>query len=298
MTICIAAICDDESGGGKKIVFCADRQISVGIQFEGGMPKYQQLTENCFIMDSTNDSLRSDLIIVRVKERIKNKEFLPIKDIANIVSEECENLKKEEIRKDLLWKYDALPASLKINSVDLLPFINQQLDDYDYDLECAFLIFGLESFEIAHIYNIDENGKQRLLDNLAFAMIGDGGNLALLEITKYPYSTSTPAVEAIARVHFAKRLAERAIGVGKDMDLCLLHMKINVQESELPQSLIFDISKERPDIIEELDNAFADINQYERDKVREVMPQKLYQLIIGKPEEEDPTTDPEIQEKH
>lgn len=296
MTICIAAICDEDSGSGKKIIFCADRQVSVGIQFEGGMKKYQKLTENCFIMDSTNDSLRSDLIIERTKERITDKKFSTIKEISDIVSEECENLKKEELQKDILWKYDSLSDSLKIYPASLLPFINQQLEDYDYDLSCNFLVFGLESHDIAHIYNIDEDGKQRLLDNLAFAMIGDGGNLALQEITKYPYSTDTTAVEAIARVHFAKRLAERAIGVGEDMDLCLMHMKINEDETEILRPLIFDMTKERPDIIEELDNGFEDINQYERDKVREIMPKKLYQLIVGESEGEEVESNSEIQE--
>lgn len=286
MTVCIAAICDAENGSGKKIVFCADRQISVGIQFEGGMPKIQKFTENCYIMDSTNDSLRSDLIIERTKERLGNIEFLEIKKVVEILCEECEKVKTEQIQKELLWKYNALPSNLKVNPSDLLPYINQQLDNYDYDLSCEFLVFGLESPQIAHIYRIDENGMEKLLDNLAFAMIGGGGQLALLEITKYPYSIEIPSVEAIARVHFAKRLAERAIGVGHDLDLKLLYYSEH-PETKVVSPDVFDISQIRPDIIEALDNAFEDINQYEREKVREIMPKKLYELFTNQNEKKE-----------
>lgn len=283
MTVGIAAICDENNAGGKKIVFSADRQISAGIQFEGGMPKYQKFTDNCFIMDSTSDSLLSDLIIKNTKDRINDTQFMEVDKIVDILCEECEKMKIEHASKDLLWKYKTLPIDLQKDQKELLPYINNELQAYIYELQCEFLVFGIETQNVAHIYHIDQDGKRKLLDNLAFATIGNGGSLASLEITKYPYTRETVAVEAIARVHFAKRLAERALYVGHDMDLVILYFREEGEEEKkelIPT--ILDITTARPDIIEALDNAFTDVTQYEREKVREIMPNKLYELLIGK----------------
>ena len=63
---------------------CADRRITAGIQFEGGTPKFQKLTENCYIMDSSSNSLLSDLIIKLTKDRIGDEYFLEVQKVVDM----------------------------------------------------------------------------------------------------------------------------------------------------------------------------------------------------------------------
>lgn len=237
MTICIAAICEIEND--PKIVFAADRLISAGIQFEHGVPKITPLTDYCFVMVSSTDSLKSDMLISNVKNKVKGQNF-KIKEIIEIFSKECKLLINSEREEQVLSKfgltYDSFLKKSKELSQDLIRLIGLELENFESSFKTEFIILGLEPQ--AELYVINQNGEYKPYGMLGFACIGSGSDLAFPEMTKYAYTPILSLPEALVRVYQAKKVSERVSGVGKYTDLFVLHIpeefKKNSKEKWIP----------------------------------------------------------------
>lgn len=230
LTVCIAAICDVKTAS-PKIVFAADRLISAEIQFEHKPGKITRLSDYCYVMTSSDDALRSNMIVQQVIDQFQARNLLIIKEIADLFSKVCIDEKSKQREHDVLGplglNYETFRRNSKDISSEMVREITTSLTYYQYRFESEFLILGIdiEPQPKAHIYTVDQDGKCKLGDFLGFAVIGIGRSLAFPELTKFPYAPNDiDWQQSMLRVYYAKRVAERIGGIGRQTDLFVLHV--------------------------------------------------------------------------
>jgi len=229
LTICIAARCEVGSEL-PKIVFCADRMISAGLQFEHGVPKVQWVTQTSLVMTSSSDSLLSDGIAKKVQTRLLGK-TVDIEVVANTFREECLALKTRLIEQAVLTPLGLTHEALWKKSGEIpkeaFESIIDRLEGYGYDLQTKFMVFGIDKtgdLFTPHIFLIDQDGNVEPQDFLGFCVIGSGDGMAFPEMTKHTWTPDVNFAEALVRVYNSKKAAERVGGVGKMTDLYVLHV--------------------------------------------------------------------------
>ena len=271
VTVCIAAICNvGIPNVTPAIIFCADRLVSAGIQFEGGESKIKQFTNYCYTMQSSSDSLISDLILERAKEKIgKSEKPLKIEEIVKIIHDECVAYKTEWIDRAILSNYNVAFEKFKVTPESI---VQKAVDEVKFtEIPYAFdiIVLGLEESKEAHIFVIKQDGSYKSYDSIGFATIGSGGELAFLELTKYMYSRSIGSLVAVPRVYIAKKVSERAQGVGRFTDLLVLFF------TDLKTfSPAIHVLSSFPNFINTLDEAYRDIRKSEAEAI-----QKLSEVV-------------------
>lgn len=282
VTVCIAVLASVGTDF-PQIIFCADRLVTSGIQFEGGESKIKKITDYCFVMQSSNDSLTSDLILEKVKEKMATStKPIKIRDIVEILRNECINHKREHIERTVLAKYNLVFESVGITPESIVHKAVNEVGKYQYPFECDFIVFGLELSGEAHIFQVNQDAEYRLQDSQGFCTIGSGGWLAYLEMTKHGYARNFPAIVAIPRVYIAKRISERAEGVGRNTDLAVLYFTGGVKEAEFKPA-VFGLS--HPDFLKKLDEAYEAIKANEKAELEKISKVVLDMLT---PKEEPP----------
>jgi hypothetical protein len=280
VTTCIAAICDSLSTAGipPAIIFCADRLVSAGIQFESGTAKIKILTNYCFTMQSSNDSLTSDMILEKVKAQVSKLENpISILEIVNKIRDECFTLKKQWIENNILYKYNLTLEKLGSKPEGIIKDAVNEVRDCQYPYTFSFIVLGLEPTKEAHLYTIDQDGEYWLQDSLGFATIGSGGNLAFLELTKHEYTSRFPAVMAIPRIYLAKKVSERAEGVGRHTDLVILFFSDPKSDKFDPR--IQELSATT--LIPTFDEAYKSLVAHEKEEI-DKLNQVVYEMLAPK----------------
>ena len=285
VTICIAAICDFGSPHvPPAIVFCADRLVSAGIQFEGGEPKIKAIAPYCIAMQSSNDSLTSDLILEKVKQKISVLEKpAKIIEIVEMMRSECFALKKQWIEDTILSKYNVVFEKLGSKPEVTIKEAVNEVKEYKYPYEFSFIVLGLEAQREVHLFVIDQDGQYWLQDSLGFATIGSGGDLAFLEMTKHGYTRSFPAVMAIPRIYLAKRVSERAQGVGRFTDLAILFFNEPKSDKFSPALQYLSL----PELTNKLDETYEALIKNEKAEL-EKLSQTVYDSLAPKPQPTQP----------
>ncbi|MDG6916571.1 MAG: hypothetical protein JRM85_03135 [Nitrososphaerota archaeon] len=230
MTICIAARCETD-GGAPKIVFCADRMISAGLQFEHGEAKIQWLNPTSLVLVSSNDSLSSDMIVKNVQAKTGGSS-MTTRQIVQIFKEECSKFKQARMERDILvplgFTYESFWKRSTELPKDAIDHILGQLENYDYAFQTQFVVIGIDQESqgayASHIYIVDENGKDALQDYLGFGVIGSGSGTAYPDLTKLKWHRNISMTDSLVRIYSAKKAAERMGGVGTETDLYVLHV--------------------------------------------------------------------------
>lgn len=283
MTVCIAAVCQMGNPAYYPwIVYCADRQVTTFVKYESGQAKIKLMTQkgDCLGMLSANDSLTADLILENAREGLKGEPQPPVRKVVETVSQSCKDIKDGRTRSEILDRYSLVVKSLNATPDSVVKDAMTRVNNYYYELECQFIIAGFDDEgRTPHIYMIDEEGKSDLYDSAAFVTIGSGGPLAFLELTKYGHNNQDTAPVTIPRVWMAKRISERAEGVGRTADLGAIYYGKHPQvEGIVP--LITNLSP--PEFTGEFDAALEDIRKFENDKHLELY-KKFFGKMQGKP---------------
>jgi hypothetical protein len=258
MTICIAAVCNDQ--GRYNLIFCSDRLVTDddGLTFEQGHPKIDYVLDNCFVM-SAGLSYEADKLIEAVSTLIKEnkkKDALKLKDIAELFSSEHKKLRDKSLEADVLgprgMTLTSFYSGLKAFPSWFAFGVDSQIRDYTLSVE--FLLFGFdiekskENVSVTpHIFLIDDQGQISPLDSDGFGIIGIGERISLPEMTRETYDKNTPLSEALFRVFWAKKSAERVVSVGtKTTDLGLMWTDTNEKgDITVKNTLIPDDFKEK-----------------------------------------------------
>jgi hypothetical protein len=285
VTICIAAICDSfvDEPVVPKIVFCADHLVSSLVEFEHEIPKYKTLTDRCLVA-TAGVAVSSDMVLENVKELLSQQSSAGrrIKEIVEMVRQECKRLDDEEISRNVLAKYNLAKNSMpNVDSQVMTAKIIDEISDYKRNKpKFEFILFGFDSVREPHIHVIDQDGNDELADSLGFASIGSGFPLALLYVTEHRLSPADDAQRAIPIVYFAKKVSERAQGVGRMTDLFIVYGKKDNEGKE--KYKIINMNRENPNnkIMNMLDKAFDEIEEFKREKI-ENMASEIDKIVRG-----------------
>jgi hypothetical protein len=227
MTICLAIACDcnsfDKSDPPKpippKVIMVGDRMLTIpglDIEFEHPKTKLTQITNYC-VAASSGDSLATTELMETVRQKLKTIKHTPqIHDISLIFKDTYVELRRKKIEDNIL-------KPIGIDSLDMFhnpkqsanPGITAELFEKmkkcDYNI--SLLIGGVDNSG-AHIIAIDNPGIMYNLDELGYDAIGSGNTHALLTIIGANYHSGTSFEEALYLAYKAKKMSEKAPGIG------------------------------------------------------------------------------------
>jgi hypothetical protein len=231
-------------------------------------------------MQSSNNSLISDLILEKVRQKASALEKpAKIIDIVEMIKAECFALKKHWIEENILVNYNLTFEQLGAKPETIIKDAVSAVRYCDYPYEFSFIVLGLEPSKEAHLYTMNQDGEYWLQDSLGFATIGSGGELAFLELTKHGYARYFPAVMAIPRTYIAKKVSERAQGVGRYTDLLILFLNEPKTDKFLPMIQVLSTNQ---GFIQELDKTYNTIVANEKTEL-DKLTKTVFDLLTPKP---------------
>jgi len=229
LTICIGAICDGSpTHQNEKVVVVLDRMITAGyppIEFEHDIPKMVKLTSCCVCLCAGSALAEVDLLR-RVKANISDRTAPNALTVVNAVKTEYINEKKTKAEEDFLLHKDLTLRELYHGEspipTALLASLDGKIDAITINLE--MLVCGVDELG-AHIYQIaDERfrgvklgspGLVHCWDSMGYHAIGSGELHAVSTFISHGYTSNFSLGKAIPIAFEAKKVAEKAPGVGK-----------------------------------------------------------------------------------
>lgn len=219
MTICIGVICENRTKG----VVASDRMITerlLSVEFEHGERKFELLSEKCIGL-SAGEALPPTEIFRNAKANIPDASN--IQGIAETVSKAFRDYKKKRIEALILRQRGLTVDDFLEKQRSLLPEIAIRLDQQisGFKMNLNILLVGVDQTG-AHMFRIVDPGHSICFDRLGFHAIGSGLPHALATIIAYNYTPALSLKKSAYIVYEAKRNAEKAPGVGKELDLCVV----------------------------------------------------------------------------
>jgi len=228
MTICLATICDN----GNYVVLVSDAMITgehLSIKFEHKRPKITKLAANCAVA-TAGDALADAELFDAVKQRIDQLKTPRIQEIVECIKMCYIELRQKEIRERIL-----IPRGINdietfyqmqqdlIREVALT--IQSEIESYEYGLE--ILVGGVDK-KGAHVYMIDDPGTSVVFDSIGYHAIGSGYPHAVTTFITNDFHQGISLPDALLISYEAKKIAERAPGVGTNITSVAIVSKQNV----------------------------------------------------------------------
>jgi hypothetical protein len=250
MTICIATICEQNTGT-PRIVFASDRLVTDqdGYTFELGVPKLKLIAHHCILMEA-GDSFRGELILEKWKEKVPDFEQankMRHSEIINIL-----RLCYKEIFNESLETEIFSPRGLTRQGFyeDFAKFPEWYGFMTDFKVESfnfgvTFIATGIDidhknDLTMGRLTRFSGRGQPEILDSLGFAMAGIGEKMSFPELTRNRYSPNDTLAEALVRTYWAKRSAERMIGVGTKTDFGMMWLETDKDEQIVCKNTLFE----------------------------------------------------------
>ena len=223
MTICIAAICEK----GSSVVLATDSMLTneaLSIEFEHPTKKMTPLSDSCIAL-TAGDALAHTELFDIVREEIIKLKAPSAPEIVGKIKECYQRIRKREIKEKILnprgfSDFKDFYEAQRFLNPDIVMTIQSEIDRYDYGL--AILVAGI-SENTAHIYGISDPGTSKCFDAIGFHAIGSGLPHAINTLIARGCHQDTPLPEALLIVYEAKKIAEKAPGVGANItDICIM----------------------------------------------------------------------------
>lgn len=237
MTICIAAICDND----KALVIATDRMISasfLALEFEHPDAKIDELAKTCIGL-SAGEALSVTELWDGTRERIQQFKSPSIKAVAESAKDQFIDMRQRRAE-ELILK----PRGIGFNEFYQHGIIQHLPQDLAMTLDnniqrcevpITAIVAGIDSTS-AHIYGITDPGIATCYDRLGYHAIGSGETHALLHIISANHQRTNDINHTVFAVYEAKRHAELAQGVGKVTDMVVIIAgnirKISSEEQE------------------------------------------------------------------
>jgi hypothetical protein len=224
VTICIAAICDNNS-----IVGASDRMITAGdIQFQPSQAKTRALTSSIVAMTAGDAALQTE-VLSRVRSDIDGalaydpNEWLTVRQVTEWYADHWGEIRRERAERALLKPLGLTHIDFLDRQASLDPKLVQDLANAVLQFavpDCCCILAGVDPSG-AHLFQV-ENGVLTQRDAIGFAYSGTGGRHAATQLMLAQHSPLSPLPETLMLVYSAKRRAEVAPGVGQETDLWLI----------------------------------------------------------------------------
>ena len=222
MTICIGVIC----GQGSTLVLATDTMVtnqSLAIEFEPPAKKVTRLSDTCVAL-TAGDALAHTELFNAVQQELTRLKAPSVLDVVAQIKECYQEIRKREIYERILNPrgfddFKAYYEAQRFLNENTIMMIQGQIERYDYGLE--ILVAGI-SDGVAHIYGISDPGTSNCFDAIGFNAIGSGLPHALNTLIARGCNPETSLQEALLIVYEAKKMAEKAPGVGTVTDMCIV----------------------------------------------------------------------------
>jgi len=264
MTICIGAICER----GSSLILASDTMITnatLSIQFEHKTRKMTSLSDLCIAL-TAGDALAYTELFNAVQSEIARLREPSIGEIVSKIKECYQAIRELEIKERILnprgfADFQDFYRAQNLLVSDVALSIQMQIDSYDYGLD--ILVAGI-SQDVAHIYGIFDPGTSKCFDSIGFHAIGSGLSHAVNTLIVRGHHQEMPMKEAFIVTYEAKKMAEKAPGVGNNItDICIMTPR---QILYFPRDRVEELHgiyekwvQRDPDWANELDNLFKEI---------------------------------------
>ncbi len=214
MTICIGSICEQESA----VILVTDSMIinpGLSIQFEHSSRKMTRLSESCIALTAGDALAHTELFNV-VSMEVGKLRKPSITEIVTKIKDCYQDIRKREIRENILMPRgfdnfsEFYQSQRQINS-DIAMAIQNQIEHYNYGLS---ILLGGVSEGVAHIYEVSDPGTSKCFDAIGFAAIGSGLPHAINTLIARQCNQKLSLEDALLITYEAKKMAEKAPGVG------------------------------------------------------------------------------------
>ena len=261
MTVCIAALCEN----GKSVIMAADRMVTgeyLSITFEHLLSKIFHIADCCVIASSGDANVKTD-VFHGAKPNIDCLKTPDVKDIVDEIKKSYANERKRVIIEKILFPqgFDSFKDFYEYQHM-LNPEVTKriQIEIREYDFNLQILIAGVDQTG-GHIYRIDNPGTSIPHDSIGFEVIGSGTQHAMTTLISNDYSIGFSTKKALFAVYEAKKISEKAPGVGKTYtDMAIVSNQ--------------GISKITDDIIRELD-------EIRKKKYEDIKQKKMIEELIN-----------------
>lgn len=227
MTVCIAASGVSLLSGDEPmpvVVMTADRMLTYGNrqEYEPFETKIFPLTDRIRVL-LAGDTGRLLTVCRATEQRLAQVTDLSVELAAEALASEfaAERLRRAE--QEILSPLGLTIASYLQNQSTFAPMF---VDEIQNSLRGAILraeaIVGGVDGTGAHLFVVRDPGVADCRDNVGFATIGIGADIASAEFMANSYGPSHPWVMALSFAYAAKRRAEQAPGVGLMTDLVII----------------------------------------------------------------------------
>ena len=244
MTVCIGVICDN----GKSIVMTSDRMITAGnlsVEFEHPTSKMDKLTDNSIITTAGDALLHTDLLI-KTKNEIENKK-LTLNQLCKSIKKSYINMRNYDILENIIIPngfndFQDFQQKQKMLLPDIVLTIQGRIEGFSLNFD--ILLGGVDKSG-GHLYFITNPGVSRPFDILGYHAIGIGSPHALMSLIANNYTSSFKLKDALLVVYEAKKIAEKAPGVGsKFTDIAVITKGKNINLDSTTIDEIDNIYKE------------------------------------------------------
>lgn len=218
MTVCIAAIATENNA--EYIVFATDHMITTRLgQYEHPIEKYCHVKKNMIAMLSGRVLLTDKLL-----PKDEYADSLSFEEIQQDIFSRFKQVRKEEIQRSILDIYGVDETFIKNNL--MIQIQNRYIDTLfskisQYRLNTSVLLIGYDKNNKAQISMISEDTCENYRD-INFHAIGSGSLQATNTLMFQKHDKKNPLSISLYNVFKAKRNAEVAQGVGKELDLLVL----------------------------------------------------------------------------
>jgi len=226
VTICIALICNN----GSNAVLVTDSMITnvgLSIEFEHPTKKMTTLSQCCAAM-TAGDALADTELFNMVHQEIHNLKSPLTAEVVEKIKDCYQKIRDREIREQILnprgiKDIGEFYQMQKHLLPDLAFTIQAQIEQYDYGLE--IIVAGTDGTK-ASIYGIENPGTSSCFNAVGFHAIGSGLPHALNTLISRECYPGISLEEAVLVAYEAKKMAERAPGVGTRItNLCIVYEK-------------------------------------------------------------------------
>ncbi len=235
MTVCIAAICDND-----KIIGIADKKLTVNSGVVSAYDlnenkKIVQLTKNCTALFAGNVQNAHE-VLKKVKPQINTNDT--VESIAKKVVNVCTEVYNYLVESQLLGQYGLNLKTFNAQQKSLdNTFVSTTVQTISQNnLGIEILVIGKDK-GVPQIIKIGLGNSFVDETPLGYSCIGSGADharLSLIESACHPSVTFDNALYAVAR---AKRKAEADPNVGEKSDIVLIDKSVQLIEDKLVKSV-------------------------------------------------------------
>lgn len=216
VTICISVICNN----GSSIIYASDSMITnraLSIEFEHPTKKTTEFSEKCIAL-TAGDALAHTELFGEVQARISKLSDPSVHEIVENVKKCYQQVRKKKIEERILIprgfaNFQEFYQAQRDLVSDIVMGIQHNIEKYDYGLE--ILISGISNNK-AHIFGVDDPGTSQCFDAIGFHAIGSGLPHALNTLIARGVHQEIDLNEGLLIVYEAKKMAEKAPGVGSN----------------------------------------------------------------------------------